>query len=96
MELDRRTNEKEVKESRGVENNLKWQYIFSLFLLLLSQILFFGLTFYHTDSQGRSWIFFHQEHWIWVLVLDILALVVFVYGMFSEVTGSLGEEEWTE
>ena len=75
---------------------MKWQYVVSLFLLLLSQTLFLGLTFYHTDSKGRSWVFYHQEHWIWSFVLIILGLVVFIYGVVAETFEGLGEEEWLE
>ena len=54
---------------------MRWQYKVSLFLLVLSQVVFFGLAAYHTDDQiyypdgnleatptrGYSWIWYHPE-----------------------------------
>lgn len=74
---------------------MKWQYKVSLFLLFLSQVSFFGLAAYYTDSQlyypddnldltpsrGYSWIWYHPESWLICLVLVIAGLGFFVFGL---------------
>jgi hypothetical protein len=76
---------------------MKWEYKVSLFLLLLSQIVFLGLAAYHTEvglisgtravspTAGYSWIWYHMEQWIISLFLSVLALVFFVYGVITEI-----------
>ena len=73
---------------------MKWQYKVSLFLLVLSQVVFFGLAAYYTDDQlyypdgdlgatptrGYSWIWYHPEQWLMSLVLVVAAVAFFVYG----------------
>ena len=77
---------------------MKWQYVASLFLLLLSQVVFFFLMWYHTDANGYSWILYHQQDWIWSFVLVILAFFVFLFGLitdleFENVEGSSQKKE---
>ena len=62
----------------------------------MSQVLFFSLSLYHTDPEGTPWIFFHQEHWIWVFAIVGVALGMFVFGVISETVGDLHKEEWTD
>jgi len=78
--------EKQVTvERRIVEKvNIKWQYVFSLFLLLLSQVVYFGGVSVNIDTLGGA------------LGLAVLALIVFIYGAISETLEGLGEEEWFE
>ena len=72
---------------------MRWQYKVSLFLLVLSQVVFFGLTAYHTDDQlyypddnfeaepsrGYSWVWYHPEQWLISLVLVVGGVVFFVF-----------------
>ena len=74
---------------------MKWQYKISLLLLLVSQVLFFGLSLYRPDSEETSWIFSYQEPWIWVFVIVGVALGMFVFGVISEVVEDLNKGEWT-
>ena len=77
---------------------MKWEYKVSLLLLLLSQVVFLGLAAYHTEvrlisdddsgvspTSGYSWIWYHMDQWIISLVLSILALAFFVYGVITEI-----------
>ena len=75
---------------------MRWQYKISFLLLLVSQVLFFGLCLYHTDSEGVTWIFSHQEHWFWVFVIVGVALGMFVFGLISEAVEDLHKGEWTD
>jgi len=75
---------------------MKWQYKISFLLLLVNQILFFGLVYYHTDPEGNPWIFTHQEYWIWVFVIVGVALGMFIFGIISEAVGDLHKGEWTD
>jgi hypothetical protein len=77
---------------------MRWQYKLSILLLLLSQIVFLGFALYHTDkelyipydrpeappSKGYSWIWYHIEDWSWSLVLALVALAFFVYGVIAD------------
>ena len=77
-------------------------YKVSLLLLVLSQVVFFGLAAYHTDDQfyypdgnleatptkGYSWIWYHPEQWIISLVLAVAAVAFFVFGLVMEVRES--------
>ena len=63
---------------------MKKSYVISLFCLLLSQLVFLFVAWYHTDVAGRSWIWFHQPDWIWSFVLAMLALVFFVTGLVTD------------
>jgi hypothetical protein len=74
---------------------MRWYFKISFLLLLISQILLFGLALYHTDSEGVSWIFYHKEHWIWVLIIVVIAFIVFIIGVFFDVIADLQKEEWT-
>jgi len=85
-----------VRRNFKVGIQMKWQYKISLLLLLISQILFFGLILYHMDPEGNSWILSHQEHWVWVFVIVGIALGMFVFGAISEVVGDLHKGEWTD
>jgi len=67
-------------------------YVIGLFISSLSQLLFFGLAFYHSDETGRSWILFHREHWIWALFLSIIGLMFIVLGVIADLKGVNGEE----
>jgi hypothetical protein len=85
----------------GLDDNevMRWQYKVSLFLLLLSQVVFFGLAAYHLDDQlyypdgnieatptrGYSWIWYHPEQWLISLVLVGAAVGFFVYGLGMEI-----------
>lgn len=78
---------------------MKWQYKVSLFLLVLSQVIFFVLAAYHTDNQlyypddnlepyptrGYSWIWYHPEHWLLCLVLGIAGLGFFIFGIIDDI-----------
>jgi len=73
---------------------MKWQYWSSIFLMMLSSVLFFSLAAIHMDdalyypegnmenspSRGYSWIWYHFEHWGICLGLNIAALGLFIYG----------------
>lgn len=77
---------------------MKWTYKISMFLLLLSQTIFFLLAIYHTDSTlyypggdlekiptvGFSWIWYHLESWMICVVLNLIAIIVFFYGSLEE------------
>ena len=77
---------------------MKWAYKASLFLLLLSQSVFFLLAIYHTDANfyypegdleadptiGYSWIWYHQEQWMICVVLNFMAVLMFFYGLLDE------------
>ena len=79
-----------------------WQYKVSLFLLVLSQVVFLGLAAYHTDDQiyypdgnleatptrGYSWIWYHPEQWLTSLVLVFAGVAFFVYGLGVEIRKS--------
>ena len=81
---------------------MRWQYKVCLFLLVLSQVVFFGLAAYHTDDQiyypdgnleatptrGYSWIWYHPEHWLISLFLVLAAVVFFVFGLGVEIRKS--------
>ena len=81
---------------------MMWQYKVSLFLLMLSLIVFLGLAAYYTDNQiyypdgnleatptrGFSWIWYHPEAWLISLGLDVAALTFFVYGVAVEIRES--------
>ena len=81
---------------------MKWQYKVSLFLLVLSQVVFFGVVAYYTDDQfyypdgnmeapptrGYSWIWYHAEQWIVSLVLAVAAVAFFVIGFGVEIRES--------
>jgi len=88
---------------------MKWQYKISILLVLLSQTIFFSLAVFHMDSelyypggnldaqpsQGYSWIWYHFEHWIICLILDIVAIVFFLDGLigdFKKSTDKNGEQ----
>ena len=81
---------------------MRWQFMLSLLFLLLSQVVFLGLAAYYTEirnvypggditvspSVGYSWIWYHLESWIISLVLSIVALAMFVWGMIAEIRQS--------
>ena len=81
---------------------MRWQYKVSLFLLVLSQVVFFGLVAYNTDDQlyypdgnldvapsrGYSWIWYHPEQWLTSLVLAVAAVSFFVFGAGVEIRKS--------
>lgn len=81
---------------------MKWQYKVSLFLLVISQVSFFGLAAYHTDDQlyypddnlegsptrGYSWIWYHPEQWLVCLVFGLFALVFFIFGFVVDIRNS--------
>ena len=74
---------------------MRWQYKVSLLLLVLSQVVFFGLATYNMDDQlyypdgdleatptrGYSWIWYHPEQWLVSLVLVVAAVAFFVIGV---------------
>ena len=80
---------------------MRWQYKVSLFLLVLSQVAFFGLAAYNTDDQlyypngdleavpsrGYSWIWYHPEQWLVSLVLAVAAVVFFGYAVGLDIRG---------
>jgi hypothetical protein len=88
LNLDRRNNEIwEIFE-------VKWQYKLSLFLMILSWTIFLIVALYNTspilgsdtDSYaGYSWIWYHQDQWIISLVLNIVALALFIVGLLSDI-----------
>ena len=61
-----------------------WWYKVSLFFIVLTQMLFFGLVAYHTSMIGYSWIWYHPEHWIICLLLSIVALGAFIRGAIED------------
>lgn len=81
---------------------MRWQYKVSLFLLVLSQVVFFGLAAYHTDNQlyypddnlegspsrGYSWIWYHPDQWLICLVFVVFALTFFVFGFVVDIKTS--------
>ena len=84
---------------------MKSQYKVSLFLLILSQVIFFILAAYHTDRQiyypedptaiptiGYSWIWYHPEHWLISLILAIIAITFFLYAAVLDLK-KLGRKE---
>lgn len=69
---------------------MRWEYKVSLFLLLLSQVIFLGLAAYHTQGllsgEGTySWIWYHPEHWFFSLSLSVIALLLFVYAAITDI-----------
>lgn len=61
-------------------------YLIGILCSILSQFLFFALTYYHTDlTTGRSWILFHPEHWNWAFLLSIVALSLIGLGIVTDV-----------
>ena len=73
---------------------VKWQYKLSLFLMIMSWIVFLIVAYYNTaplvgsnlDSYaGYSWIWYHQDQWIISLVLNLVALGLFMFGLLSEI-----------
>ena len=81
---------------------MRWQYKVCLFLLVLSQVVFFGVAAYYTDDQiyypdgdleaaptrGYSWIWYHPEQWLISLVLVGVAVAFFVIGLGAEIRES--------
>jgi len=77
---------------------MRWQYKVSLFLMVLSQTVFFGLAAFNIQTQpyyiegtpeatreiGYSWIWYHFEQWVISLVLNIAGVVVFISGIINE------------
>ena len=78
---------------------MRWQYKISLFLLVLSQTVFFVLAAYHTDNQlyypngnldatptrGYSWIWYHPDQWHISLILVVIGLGFFVFGAILDI-----------
>jgi hypothetical protein len=74
---------------------MRWQYLLSIFLLILASFIFLTLALFHTDTAtyypggdldgeptvGYSWIWYHPEHWVICYGLNFLALVFFLYGL---------------
>lgn len=75
---------------------MKWQYKAAFFILILSQTIFFIFAAYHTEIQINnqnqqteySWIWYHLEHWIISLVLALISLFLFLYGILYEILDS--------
>jgi hypothetical protein len=72
---------------------VKWQYKLSLFLMIVSWIVFLSIAYYNTSPvvnsdtnsyAGYSWIWYHQEQWIISLVLNIVALALYILGILSD------------
>ena len=61
-------------------------YKLSLVLLVLSWLSFMVLMYYHTDSQGHTWILYHEEHWIVSVYLAVFALASFLAGVARDLT----------
>jgi len=68
-------------------------YKISLFLFILSQLSFFLLTFYQTDANGVSWIFYHSEDWIISLYLSVFALASFLAGAAQDLGKRISTRE---
>ena len=70
--------------------------------MILSSFIFFTLALFHTDTVayypggnldavptvGYSWIWYHPEHWIICLVLNLIALGLFLHGFFLDLRES--------
>jgi len=81
---------------------MRWQYSLSLFFLIFSSTLFFGLAIFHTDTKayyqggniensptiGYSWIWYHFEHWGTCLGLNLVATGMFFYGLILDIRES--------
>jgi hypothetical protein len=84
---------------------MRWQYKVSLFLLVLSQVVFFALAAYNIETRvdyprvgpeesrtvGYSWIWYHPEQWSISLVISLTSLVVCVNGLLVD----LKESGWS-
>ena len=84
---------------------MRWQYKVSLFLMVLSQFVFFALAAYNTESRvdypkvgaeesrkvGYSWIWYHPEQWLISLVISLISLVACVDGLLVD----LKESGWS-
>ena len=81
---------------------MRWQYTVSLFLVLLSLNVFFGLAAYHIESVssypivgpeerrtvGYTWIWYHPDQWVFSFVFSLGGLLFFAYGVLVDVRES--------
>ena len=81
---------------------MRWQYKIALFLMILSQVVFFVFVAYNTESKvnypqvgaeerrtiGYSWIWYHPEQWLISLLLSFGSLLVCIYGLLVDLKKS--------
>jgi hypothetical protein len=70
---------------------MKWQFKIALFLLILSQVIFFVFAAYNIERKentieenqtlGYSWIWYHPEQWLISLVISFISLLFFIHGL---------------
>jgi hypothetical protein len=72
---------------------MKWPFKIAIFFLILSQVIFFLFAAYNIETKsstieenqtlGYSWIWYHPEQWLISLVISIISLLFFIYGLIS-------------